>query len=649
MALPSPDLDDRRFQDLVDEAKRLIPRYCPEWTNHNVSDPGIALIELFAWMSEMVLYRLNQVPDRFYTKFLELVGIELFPPSVAHAELTFWLSSITDLDVHVPVGTEVATADQGDGLGDVVFTTEHPLVISPPELVAALTAGADEEKFTDVWEALRYERESVLCFGSAPMSPGDAFYLGFASSLAGNLLRLDMQASIEGIGVDPARPPLAWEIWSGEAWIPARVQEDTTGGINRDGTILLVLPLAHEPLTLGGTRGFWLRARLTTAAADQPAYQASPRVRKVVVNSLGGTVRGEHSRRVGREVLGRSDGSPGQRFRLANSPVLDRQPGEHVEVTTPDGIDVWTEVDDFIDSGPTDRHVTWDGASGEIRFGPRIRYPDGSVRQHGAIPSEGQEVYVSGYRTGGGASGNVGAGTLRQLRTTIPYIDRVSNLVAAQGGADAETVDNAKERGPMTLRTGQRAVTVRDFERLTLQASAEVARARCLPSAIAGGPIRMLVVPKLQKDPGELVLDDFALSDDLVRSISDHLDERRLVGTRVEIGTPFYQGVTVAALVRSLPGRPSGLVRQRVLDGLNAFINPLTGGTEGTGWQFDTDLNAANVAQLIEAIDGVDRVEEILFFEYDLRTGMRHGVGRELVRLDQQSLFLSAFHQVVVR
>src|SRR5690606_8521896 len=192
MALPSPDLDDRRFQDLVDEAKRLIPRHCPEWTNHNLSDPGVALIELFAWMSEMVLYRLNQVPDRFYTKFLELVGIELFPPSVARAEVTCRLSSITDAPVVVPVGTEVSTTDQGDGLGDVIFTTEEQLVISQPDLVAALTAGADETTFTDVWDALRYERETVMCFGSEPMTPGDAFYLGFTSSLAGNLLRLDV-------------------------------------------------------------------------------------------------------------------------------------------------------------------------------------------------------------------------------------------------------------------------------------------------------------------------------------------------------------------------------------------------------------------------------------------------------------------------
>ena len=72
MTLPTPRLDDRTFQELVDEAKRNVQRRCPEWTNHNVSDPGVTLIETFAWMTDMLLYRLNRVPDRLYVKFLEL-------------------------------------------------------------------------------------------------------------------------------------------------------------------------------------------------------------------------------------------------------------------------------------------------------------------------------------------------------------------------------------------------------------------------------------------------------------------------------------------------------------------------------------------------------------------------------------------------
>src|SRR3954454_11460404 len=96
MPLPSPELDDRKFQDIVDEAKRLIPQYCPEWTNHNVSDPGVALIELFAWMSEMVLFRLNQIREPPSVPFLSVVGIEPSPPSVSRAELTFFLSAVLD-------------------------------------------------------------------------------------------------------------------------------------------------------------------------------------------------------------------------------------------------------------------------------------------------------------------------------------------------------------------------------------------------------------------------------------------------------------------------------------------------------------------------------------------------------------------------
>src|SRR5262249_38037633 len=79
MHLPVPNLDDRKFQDLVDEAKRNIPRFSPCWTDHNVSDPGITLIELFAWMTEQYLFRLNQVPDRNFVTFLDLIGVRLQP------------------------------------------------------------------------------------------------------------------------------------------------------------------------------------------------------------------------------------------------------------------------------------------------------------------------------------------------------------------------------------------------------------------------------------------------------------------------------------------------------------------------------------------------------------------------------------------
>jgi predicted phage baseplate assembly protein len=650
VALPAPNLDDRRFQDIVDEAKRLIPRYCPEWTNHNLSDPGVALIELFAWMSEMILFRLNQVPDRLYTKFLDLVGIEPFPPSVARADLTFWLSAVLEHSVTVPAGTEVATTPVSLDGDQVVYSTTDDLVIAPPKLFAANTGMAgDDQLLVDAWDDLRFEGSEVVCFSSEPIAAGDAVYFGFEDSLAGNLLRLSISATIEGIGVDPQDPPISWEAWGGEAWLLAPTLSDTTGGLNRDGMIQLHVPRMMAPLSLGQTRAYWVRARLLRPREGQPAYQASPRIASLRVDTLGGTVGAEHATVVGPESLGRSDGTPGQAFTTAVAPVLPRREGEGIRTVSGDGATDWEEVPDFTQSGPQSPHYVLDGGSGVVRFGPSVRYPDGSTRQHGAIPPDGAEIVMRRYRHGGGAGGNVGAGTLTVLRTSVAYIDRVSNLAPTGGGVDAESPRNAKLRGPLTLRTGQRAVTVRDFERLTLESSIEVARVRCLRPASSSSPVRLLVVPHVRRRPEEQELDDFALSDPLVARITEHLEPRRMLGATIEIATPYYQGVTVAALIQSLPGRPANLVRQRALDLLYRYVNPVTGGASEEGWPFDFDVNAAPIAEMLEAIEGVERVEEVMLFEFDLRTGQRHGAGRELIHLDQRSLFLSARHQVVVR
>lgn len=651
MPLPAPNLDDRKFQDIVDEAKRLIPRYCPEWTNHNLSDPGVALIELFAWMSEMVLYRVNQVPERLYVHFLNMVGVEPFPPSVARVDLTFWLSAVLDTPVVVPENTQVTTA-AGVSSGSaepIVFSTVQDLVIAPPELIAAKTVAAVSERITDVWDDLRFDPHGVQCFPTDEITPGDAFCLGFAHSLAGEVLRLSVGAQAEGIGVDPRNPPLVWEVWNGEAWIRAKVNDDTTGGLNREGEVILLVPVEHELLTLGNTPAYWLRARLTSPEPGQPTYQASPRVRAVHADALGGTVQAEHAEKMPPETLGQSTGTPGQAFTVSHAPVLPRRDGEQVRVIDSDGSTDWTEVDDFTRSGPDDRHYVWDSGTGAIRFGPRVRYPDGSVRQHGRIPRDGAQITVSGYRHGGGALGNVGARTLNSLRSTLPYVRGVVNLGPATGGVDGETIAEAKVRGPLTLRTGQRAVTAGDFERLALESSTEVARARCLSAGRDNGSVRLLIVPRVRSDASQHQLDDFAISVPLMRRLTEHLDAHRLVGSAVEVATPYYQGVSVVALVHTGPGRPAGLVRQRAVDALTRYINPLTGGPEASGWPFDADLNAAVITHLLESVDGIERVEEALLFEYDLRTGRRLGSAKDIIRLDKHSLFLSGQHQVVVR
>ncbi len=75
MALPLINLDDKTFEELVKEAKKYIPVYAPHWTDHNLHDPGITLIELFAWLTEMQVYRLNRITKNSRWNFLKLVGI----------------------------------------------------------------------------------------------------------------------------------------------------------------------------------------------------------------------------------------------------------------------------------------------------------------------------------------------------------------------------------------------------------------------------------------------------------------------------------------------------------------------------------------------------------------------------------------------
>ncbi|MCU1504649.1 MAG: putative baseplate assembly protein [Ilumatobacteraceae bacterium] len=645
MSLPVPNLDDRRFQDIVDEAKRLIPSLCPEWTNHNVSDPGVALIELFAWMSEMVIFRLNQTPDKLYTQFLNLLGVRPFPSQAATADLTFWLSAVTAQPVVVLSGTEVGTNNLDEA---EVFATVADLRIEQPVLQAAFT-GRGEEGLVDVLSELRFERERVRCFPSDPITPGDCFYLGFESSLAGQVLELTVTATALGVGIEPGRPPVLWEVWSGEYWIPCEVHVDTTGGINRNGVVQLMVPNAHEPLTLEGTRSWWLRLRLLQAVPGQPTYHTSPELFRLAVACRGGTVLAEHSARVTGEVVGRSNGIPGQEHRLKRAPVLPRRENELVQVITNEGATDWTEVTDFALSAADDRHVMWDDAQGSIAFGPAVRYADGSIVQHGAIPTDGALLVVREYRHGGGAAGNVGAGTITALRSTIPYIDRVENLRSARGGVDAETDDGVKTRGPMTLRTGQRAVTTGDYERLALQSTLRVARARCLRPTQSGGPVRVLVVPQVDKRPEAQTIDDYVLLEPLYRTVAAYLDERRVLGATVEVTTPYYVGVSVAALVRSAPGRPPTIVRQDVLDEVYRYLSPLTGGPDGDGWPWDVPLTTASLQAVVAEVRGVVSVDELVMFAVDLRNGQRIGESVQALRLDARSLFLGFKHRVVVK
>lgn len=266
MSLPTPRLDDRHFQDLVDDAKRMIMARCPGWTDHNVSDPGVTIIEAFAHMTDVLLYRLNRVPDRLYVKFLELIGLTLHPPTSAGTGVTFSLSSPAQATLVIPAGTRVATL-RSETQDPVVFASTADLAIVACTLssVSTIAAGAATVDRTEQL-AMRVPFHAF----DEPPAPDDVLLVGLDEAVPGCAVRLQFRCTIAGVGVDPDDPPLAWEAFDGTEWLACELGEDGTGGLNRDGTIILHVPGGHACAVVDGRRGGWLRGGCCEPRRDNP-------------------------------------------------------------------------------------------------------------------------------------------------------------------------------------------------------------------------------------------------------------------------------------------------------------------------------------------------------------------------------------------
>ena len=184
MTLPLPHLDDRRWVDLVDEGRALIPVYAPQWTDHNIHDPGITLMELLAWITEMDIYRVNRIPKSHRRKFLALVGITPNPPQPAQAVLSLTLRD-GNTEIELPANTEF---EGKDPFGQVIrYRTLQGITIVPGQLKAIQSR--DEKGFIDLTG--RFERVEVLEIFKNDPKPGASLYLGFS-----NPLPVDTQVSL---------------------------------------------------------------------------------------------------------------------------------------------------------------------------------------------------------------------------------------------------------------------------------------------------------------------------------------------------------------------------------------------------------------------------------------------------------------------
>ncbi|WP_042403378.1 putative baseplate assembly protein [Streptacidiphilus carbonis] len=647
MALPSPNLDDRRFQQFVDDAKRYIQQRAPEWTDHNVSDPGVTLVETVAHMADQIVYRLNRVPEKNHLAFLDLIGITLFPPSAARAAVTFWLSSPLGDAVRLPIGTEVATS-RTESEEAVVFATERELTVVPSEL-AYLVVQQSGQAVIDRTSDLA-EGKDLHCFAESPR-PGDCLLFGLTAAVPHCAVALTLDSRVDGVGVDPRQPPLVWEAWTEDGWTGCEVDRDGTGGLNRPGEVVLHVPGGHVLSRTGRREAGWLRCRVTEPLPDQPFYTTSPTVRSAEAFTIGGTTGAVHAETVRDEALGESTGLPGQRLRLARAPVVGDTPPLHLQVAENDGWTDWEAVPHFAASGPGDRHFTLDTATGELAFGTAVREPDGSLRQYGAVPPKGAVIRARRYRTGGGRAGNVARGAIQVVRNSVPYVSEVVNREAATGGVDAETVAEAKARAPITLRAQDRAVTLRDYEELARRAAPETARITCLegdPDEHGAHAVRVLVVPQAVADAGgHLRFEQLVPGDALLGRITQYLDDRRLIGTRLAVGPPYYQGVTVVATVHAFRGTDADRVRRQAHDALYRHLDPLTGGSHGTGWPFGRPVQSGEIFAVLQRVPGVELVDQVLLHPADPLTGKR-GEPTDRINLDAPALVFSFDHRVRV-
>lgn len=277
--IPLPKLDDRKWEDLVREAVELIPKYCPEWTNHNASDPGITLIEIFAWLIEILLYRLNRVGEKNYLAFLNLMGIDLQPPQPSHTHLTFSLVSGSRNFQVVPAGTSIATNYKSNE-EPIVFETLKDLVVLPTSIVRCFS------QYHDI-----YADNTPYIYGR----PGQFFeaFMG-CQRIERYLYFMDPRLEVLSeealliIGVSTPNSPdtdfptlCEWEYWNGHRWreLEASTQELPTGWVAFKGVDGI------EKTTINETDGYWIRARLVNVPQN-PDMTSAERL-KMRVEILG--------------------------------------------------------------------------------------------------------------------------------------------------------------------------------------------------------------------------------------------------------------------------------------------------------------------------------------------------------------------------
>jgi predicted phage baseplate assembly protein len=646
MPLPLPRLDTRTFDQLFDEGRLTLPRLAPGWTDHNYHDPGITLIDLFAWLVEMDIYRLDRTSPAAYRAFLRLVGIETYPPQVAETVVTFNLSSERDPIFIV----RNASPQIIDETGRLAFQLTRNLTVLPVRLTAVL--GGSKEARVDYARQNQANEKRFAAFGSDP-SQDNALYLGFDAPLKKtkkpSATRRDTQVSLY-IWVDSPEKDLhlrqriieecraertlikncepktsprelnwrqhysartQWEYYDkANEWRPLSRVTDETRGLTLNGAVRFVAPDESRHATGGvpaHTDEYFIRCRLTSGY-----YECPPEIQFIAINAAPA----RHAIDINAEEKQiNTSGRARQTIELQHKPVVAGT--VRLSVKENGTYQAWVEAPDWDRVGPHCRAFLLSAETGEIVFG------DG---RHGRVPkaNTGTEleptIKVIKYQVGGGASGNVPAGTLTEYLGDEKIT--VQQPFAATGGADAESLEDAKGRAVAWLEEPRRAVTLKDFEELVLKVpGVPVARACAIPDydptmpcIPALGNITVVIVPLCARplpEPGP----------DMLRAVEHYLDMRRTLTGELHVMSPSFITVAVHAQLHTEPETDAQNLIVQAKAKLDAFLDPLNGGQDGKGWPIGRDVYRSEIMALLNSIPGVTHVDEVgLLVEAELET-----------------------------
>ena len=545
-------------------------------------------------------------------------------------------------------------------------STLKPPVVSAASLSCA--ASSTPPDLTVVRRtALRYETlpaDQVVVYRATPDDDSvPALYLGFDRAFEPTLTTLYFEVLPPpapdpwhyGVSPPPYQPPhLAWEYWSGpaKAWVRIAVEDDTQD-LTRSGLVRF-LPVADEAaIERYGMTLHWLRVTSRDAT-----FSPVPQLGRIATN----TVWASHAHTTTGETLGSSTGDRGQVFQISQLPVLE---GQQIEIGEPeppvvpelsrlqadegdgavtrDGAIYWVRwhaVADFWASGPRDRHYTVDAATGIVTFGDGVS---------GLIPPTGTSNVRASYRSGGGTGGNVAAGAISQLKTTVATVDSATNPAPAIGGAPIEPASDMMSRASRTLRHGYRAVTAQDFADLALESSRAVARAVTLTPSFSpfdwqdlrhthelnrDGQVLVAIVP-VAPQPGR------SPSLDLLAQVAAYLQARCMPGVKLQVIGPSWIATGIEVHVASTTIENSDATLAAVRDAIVRFLDPVTGGDDGRGWPFGRRPRASDLLACISAVPGVEHVSQIAIrcppFDNDDFGGQTPGM--DLLSLSPRLLF----------